>query len=168
MAQLFEAVAHLTAHFVAHRDLKSDNVLLDTSEIDAPILVLSDFGCCLADKNNKLSLPYTSHNVDKGGNAALMAPEIINQTPGTFSVLNYNKSDLWAAGTISYEIFGMCNPFYEDRNWRKLRNTDYSESDLPELPDLVPKPIKVLIKNVLLKNPNKVCYFCNKSVCFFT
>lgn len=110
-AQLLEGVAHLAAHEIAHRDLKSDNLLLDTSEDGAPILVLSDFGCCLADKANGLHLPYTSFDVDKGGNTALMAPEIVNQKPGTFSVLNYEKSDLWAAGAIAYEIFGCVNPF---------------------------------------------------------
>lgn len=61
-----EGVAHLTAHSIAHRDLKSDNLLLDTTEPDAPILVISDFGCCLADKANGLYLPYTSYDVDKG------------------------------------------------------------------------------------------------------
>lgn len=156
MAQLLEGVAHLTAHSIAHRDLKSDNILLETRERDAPILVLSDFGCCLADKSNKLSLPYTSYNVDKGGNAALMAPEIINQNPGTFSVLNYHKSDLWAAGTIAYEIFGMCNPFYDGPNWKKLRNVDYKETDLPNLSETIPSPIRALIKNILMTNPNKV------------
>ncbi|KAJ8938203.1 hypothetical protein NQ318_011699 [Aromia moschata] len=67
LAQLLEGVAHLTSHSIAHRDLKSDNLLLDTSEPDTPILVISDFGCCLADKKNGLMLPYTSYDVDKGG-----------------------------------------------------------------------------------------------------
>lgn len=156
LAQLLEGVAHLTAHEVAHRDLKSDNILLDTIEEKAPILVITDFGCCLADKSNGLSLPYNSYEIDKGGNTALMAPEIINQTPGTFSVLNYGKSDLWAAGTIAYEIFGMCNPFYDGTTWKKLRNVDYKENQLPELPANVPDVIKALIGNILLRNPNKV------------
>ncbi|KAJ8977930.1 hypothetical protein NQ317_002904 [Molorchus minor] len=131
LAQLLEGVAHLTAHSIAHRDLKADNLLLDTSELDVPILVISDFGCCLSDKQNGLMLPYTSYDVDKGGNTALMAPEIIGQQPGTFSVLNYSKSDLWATGTIAYEIFGN------------------------GLPDDVPSVVRMLIKNILKPNPNK-------------
>ena len=31
LVQLFEGVAHLGKHGVAHRDMKSDNILLDTS-----------------------------------------------------------------------------------------------------------------------------------------
>lgn len=156
LAQLLEGVAHLTAHDVAHRDLKSDNLLLDTSEIDTPILVISDFGCCLADKQNGLMLPYTSYDVDKGGNTALMAPEILTQQPGTFSVLNYSRSDLWAAGAIAYEIFGCVNPFYGSSNQGKLKSANYKEDELPELPDHVPSIIGMLIKSCLKRNPNKV------------
>lgn len=118
--------------------------------------MISDFGCCLADKGQNLSVSYTSYEVDKGGNTALMPPEIINQTPGTFSVLNYTKSDLWAAGTIAYEIFGCCNPFYDGDDWKKLRSNNYREDQLPQLPDNVPTVVKALIYNLLMRSPNKV------------
>lgn len=111
-AQLLEAVAHLNRYGVAHRDLKSDNILIEIRPNMPPNLVLSDFGCCIADKSYGLQLPYSSGEIDKGGNTALMAPEIINKQPGTFSVLNYTKADLWACGAIAYEIFGLKNPFY--------------------------------------------------------
>ncbi|KAB0798061.1 hypothetical protein PPYR_09054 [Photinus pyralis] len=149
--QLLEGIVHLNLHGVAHRDLKSDNLLLDTSEESAPILVITDFGCCLADQNYGLTLPYPVYDIDKGGNTALMAPEIITQKPGTFSVLNYSKSDLWTAGTIAYEIFDGSNPFYGKR----LRSSDYQEHKLPALPDCVPPIVKMLVKNVLKRNPRK-------------
>lgn len=89
-----------------------------------------------------------------------MAPEIITQTPGTFSVLNYSKSDLWAAGTIAYEIFGLCNPFYvcNGNSDKKLVNTTYKEEELPELSEEIPIIIRSLIKNLLKRNPKKVCF----------
>jgi serine/threonine protein kinase len=64
------------------RDLKSDNILLDLSEGDdtCPLLAVTDFGCCLADKVHGLSLPYHSPDTDKGGNATLMAPEVCHQS----------------------------------------------------------------------------------------
>lgn len=64
------------------RDLKCDNILLDLSEGDdtCPLLVVTDFGCCLADRVHGLSLPYHSPDTDKGGNTALMAPEVLGQT----------------------------------------------------------------------------------------
>ncbi|KAF5297680.1 hypothetical protein FQA39_LY12011 [Lamprigera yunnana] len=154
-AQLLEGVVHLNSHGIAHRDLKSDNLLLDTTENEAPILVITDFGCCLADKNCGLVLPYNVYDIDKGGNAALMAPEIINQSPGIFSVLDYSKSDLWTAGTIAYEIFANFNPFYDYPNGNKLKSAGYKDNDLPKLPNKVPCVIQKLIKNILHRNPKK-------------
>lgn len=57
--------------------MKTDNILLDVSEGDAcPALVITDFGSCLADKDNGLSLPFKTADTDRGGNIALMAPEV--------------------------------------------------------------------------------------------
>lgn len=165
-AQLLEAVAHISRHGIAHRDLKSDNILIELNDDNSPpVLVLSDFGCCLADKTHGLQIPFTSYDIDKGGNSALMAPEIINKRPGPFSVLNYAKSDLWACGAIAYEIFGLKNPFYsttggvgttvDGERTFSLRNVDYKEDDLPELPDNCPTLIQELIYNILNPNPSK-------------
>lgn len=156
----------MTAHNIAHRDLKTDNLLLDTNEPEAPILVVSDFGCCLADKSHGLMLPFTSYDVDKGGNAALMAPEIIKQQPGTFSILNYSKSDLWAAGAIGYEMFGCTNPFYGDSSTKRLRNDNYKDEELPALPEEIPAVIKMLIQNCLKCNPKQVSVFFYVCFCF--
>lgn len=41
-----------------------------------PALAITDFGCCLADKDNGLNLPYKTADTDRGGNIALMAPEV--------------------------------------------------------------------------------------------
>uniref|UniRef100_A0A1B0BGK4 non-specific serine/threonine protein kinase n=1 Tax=Glossina palpalis gambiensis TaxID=67801 RepID=A0A1B0BGK4_9MUSC len=165
LAQLLEAVAHISCHGIAHRDLKSDNILIELNEEDSPpLLVLSDFGCCLADRVHGLQVPYSSLDIDKGGNAALMAPEIINKQPGPFAVLNYSKADLWACGAIAYEIFGLNNPFYSSSGGLaaakgeqtfSLRNSDYREEDLPALSDECPFLVQQLIYNILSPNPTK-------------
>ncbi|KZC11387.1 Serine/threonine-protein kinase PINK1, mitochondrial [Dufourea novaeangliae] len=153
--QLLEGVAHMNAHGIAHRDLKSDNILLDLSEEtdNCPSLVITDFGCCLADKSHGLYLPYNTHDVDKGGNAALMAPEVITAEPGPFTSINYMKADLWTVGTIAYEIFGMKNPFHGDSKEKtSLKNYNYKEEDLPPLPSSVPPILSALIKNILSRS----------------
>lgn len=154
--QLLEAVSHMNRYGVAHRDLKSDNILIEIRPDMPPSLVLSDFGCCIADKINGLKIPYTSGEIDKGGNTALMAPEIINKQPGAFSVLNYTKSDLWACGAIAYEIFGSRNPFYGNKNDPNvLKNVDYHDRDLPPLNEDVPLLVRKLVQNMLCRNPSE-------------
>ncbi|XP_013107959.2 serine/threonine-protein kinase Pink1, mitochondrial [Stomoxys calcitrans] len=165
LTQLLEAVAHISRHGIAHRDIKSDNILIELNDDNStPVLVLSDFGCCLADRVHGLQVPYTSFDIDKGGNAALMAPEIINKQPGPFAVLNYSKADLWACGAIAYEIFGMRNPFYSSSGGMaiakgeqtySLRNSDYKDDDLPQLSDECPTLVQQLIYNILSPNPSK-------------
>ena len=78
LLQLLEGIAHLTRHGVVHRDLKTDNLLLDESTSDScPRLVIADFGCCLADKRWGLTLPFITEEIDRGGNSVLMAPEVL-------------------------------------------------------------------------------------------
>lgn len=67
----------MTRHSVAHRDLKTDNLLLDEGNSDlCPRLVIADFGCCLADRRWGLRLPFITEEIDRGGNCVLMAPEV--------------------------------------------------------------------------------------------
>ncbi|XP_023345102.1 serine/threonine-protein kinase PINK1, mitochondrial [Eurytemora carolleeae] len=135
LTQLLEGIAYMHHCGVAHRDLKSDNLLIDLSGgVEFPRLVISDFGCCLAEKGSGLKVPYRSYDTDKGGNMALMAPEIVLVKPGAFSTLNFNKSDLWSSGAIAYEIFGV-------------------KADLPELPASAPPLVSRLVYTLLHPNP---------------
>ena len=77
LLQLLEGITHLVRHGVAHRDLKTDNLLLDECTHGlCPRLVIADFGCCLADKEWGLVLPFYTAEIDWGGNCNLMAPEV--------------------------------------------------------------------------------------------
>ena len=71
LCQLFEAVSHLECNNIAHRDIKSDNILIDFC-MKEPMLVLSDFGCCI----EGMSLKFESYNICRGGSAALLSPEV--------------------------------------------------------------------------------------------
>lgn len=148
LCQLLEAVCHLRQHSVAHRDLKADNVLLDLSRgTTCPRLVLSDFGSCLADTN--LRLHFVSPEVNRGGNPALMPPEVAGAEPGLLSVIDYQRADLWAAGTLAYELYGAVNPFY---HWD---SRTYAESDLPEPPDAMPPVVRALVRDMLRRDPRQ-------------
>ncbi|XP_047464903.1 serine/threonine-protein kinase PINK1, mitochondrial [Mugil cephalus] len=150
--QLLEGVDHLCRQGVAHRDLKSDNVLLEFDSDGCPRLVITDFGCCLAQGDSSLQLPFNTVWVSKGGNASLMAPEVASAVPGHGVVINYSKADAWAVGTISYEIFGQQNPFYRAVG---LESRNYQEKQLPPLPSTVPADVQLVIQLLLRRNPNK-------------
>ncbi|KAM9350508.1 serine/threonine-protein kinase PINK1, mitochondrial [Symphorus nematophorus] len=150
--QLLEGVDHLCRQGVAHRDLKSDNVLLEFDSDCCPRLVISDFGCCLAQSDSSLQLPYNSIWVNRGGNASLMAPEVATAVPGSGVVIDYSKADAWAVGAISYEIFGQHNPFYRAVG---LETRSYQEKELPPLPSSVPADVQLVIRLLLRRNPSK-------------
>ncbi|XP_034551337.1 serine/threonine-protein kinase PINK1, mitochondrial [Notolabrus celidotus] len=150
--QLLEAVDHLCRQGVAHRDLKSDNVLLEFDSDGCPRLVITDFGCCLSQSDSSLQLPFNSMWVSRGGNASLMAPEVSTAVPGSGVVIDYSKSDAWAAGAISYEIFGQQNPFYRGTG---LESRSYQDKQLPPLPSSVPADVQLVIRLLLRRNPNK-------------
>ncbi|XP_058160223.1 serine/threonine-protein kinase PINK1, mitochondrial isoform X2 [Dasypus novemcinctus] len=152
--QLLEGVDHLVQQGIAHRDLKSDNVLVELDADGCPWLVITDFGCCLADKSIGLQLPFTSWYVDLGGNGSLMAPEVSTASPGPRAVIDYSKADAWAVGAIAYEIFGLANPFY-GQGGVHLESRSYQEAQLPALPASVPRETRQLVRSLLQREASK-------------
>lgn len=154
LTQLLEGVVHLRNHGIAHRDIKSDNLFLDLTVPTAPQLVIGDFGCCLADTEFGQRLPYFTADVDRGGNCSLMAPEISTACPGRDVWLDFSKTDLWAVGTIIYELFSRENPFYGNQSGQHtLDSRTYRECDLPSLPDEVPEVVRLLARMCLSRDP---------------
>uniref|UniRef100_A0ABL0EJZ1 non-specific serine/threonine protein kinase n=1 Tax=Rhodnius prolixus TaxID=13249 RepID=A0ABL0EJZ1_RHOPR len=168
LTQLLEAIAHINGYGIAHRDIKSNNVLLELNGKEScssgseekgkecPVLALTDFGCCLADSTFGLLQPYISGDMCKGGNPALMAPEVALATPGFMTLIDYSKSDAWAAATLAYEIFLGYNPFYRDlkKNPAPLLSTTYLEHQLPKL-DGVPHLVRRVVEALLTRNQRK-------------
>ncbi|KAJ0064729.1 hypothetical protein NL108_012659 [Boleophthalmus pectinirostris] len=152
LLQLLEGVDHLCRQGVAHRDLKTDNVLLEFDSDGCPRLVISDFGCCLTQRDTSLELPFNSMWVNRGGNASLMAPEVATAVPGPDAVIDYSKADAWAVGAIAYEICGQPNPFYRAVG---LESRKYHEYDLPPLPPTAPAEVELVTRLLLRRNPHK-------------
>ncbi|XP_021486431.1 serine/threonine-protein kinase PINK1, mitochondrial [Meriones unguiculatus] len=150
--QLLEGVDHLVQQGIAHRDLKSDNILVELDSDSCPWLVISDFGYCLADEHVGLKLPFTSWQVDLGGNGSLRAPEVSTAQPGPRVVIDYSKADIWAVGAIAYEIFGLTNPFYGHTH---LESCSYQEAQLPEMPKWVPPDARQLVRSLLQREASK-------------
>ncbi|KAK8731725.1 hypothetical protein OTU49_007444 [Cherax quadricarinatus] len=161
LTQLLEAVLHINNHNVAHRDLKTDNILLSLSEgWQYPLLVVTDFGCSITTDSSSMTVPFPSREADpRQGNVALMAPEVKTATPGLLRSVNFTLSDLWAVGALAYEIYGLENPFcstHQNTSGSKQKYLDsatYRESQLPRLPKCVPASVKHLIHDLLRRNP---------------
>ncbi|KAK5895410.1 hypothetical protein CesoFtcFv8_012003 [Champsocephalus esox] len=152
LLQLLEGVQHLCSEGVAHRDLKTDNILLELDSAGCPRLVISDFGCCLSQSDCSLQLPFNSMWVSRGGNACLMAPEVSSASPGRASVIDYRKADGWAVGAVAYEIFGEQNPFYGAGG---LQSRSYEETQLPPPPPAAPADVQLVIQLLLRRSPSK-------------
>nr|XP_039251494.1 serine/threonine-protein kinase PINK1, mitochondrial-like isoform X1 [Styela clava] len=107
--QLLQGISHLERNNVAHRDLKSNNILVEHDSNRLPRLIIGDFGCSFVPElKEDMIFPFPSSEYDiRDGNPYVQPPEISKCQPGSTSVLDYGKSDAWAAGLLLCEIFGI-------------------------------------------------------------
>uniref|UniRef100_A0A671MJS0 G protein-coupled receptor kinase n=1 Tax=Sinocyclocheilus anshuiensis TaxID=1608454 RepID=A0A671MJS0_9TELE len=93
-AQIITGILHLHAMDIVYRDLKPENVLLD-----------SQGQCRLSDLGLAVELPNGKTITQKAGTKGYMAPEILKQEPYRTSV------DWWALGCSIYEMVAGRLPF---------------------------------------------------------
>ncbi|RWS31435.1 testis-specific serine/threonine-protein kinase 3-like isoform X1 [Leptotrombidium deliense] len=138
--QIAEGLRHIHLQGIAHRDLKSENVLID-KQGNAKI---TDFGfarICYDPKTGKRLLSETYC-----GSAAYVAPEVLKGTP-------YNPmiADIWGLGCVLYVMVNNALPF-DDSDMPKMVERQQSkkwsfshrvEKNLsPELKDLITKMLE--------------------------
>jgi serine/threonine protein kinase len=92
-AQVLEGLQYLHAEGIIHRDIKGDNILIDsTSDVK-----LADFGL-----SQNLSLVKQD---DIAGTPYWMAPEIINMSGASYT------SDIWSVGCMVIELLSGKPPY---------------------------------------------------------
>mmetsp|Transcript_19139 Transcript_19139/g.27673 ORF Transcript_19139/g.27673 Transcript_19139/m.27673 type:complete len:733 (+) Transcript_19139:108-2306(+) len=138
--ELLEAVAFMHSHGVAHRDLKPQNLLLQTKDDDAHIKV-ADFGFA-----RRVHTPQSL--VTRCGTPTYVAPEILKNHP------HDTAADMWSVGVILYVLLVGYPPFMEDNQrvlFRKIRYGEYEffKEDWEEISE----EAKDLIQKLLVVDP---------------
>eukprot|EP01063_Lacrimia_lanifica_P004629 TRINITY_DN12625_c0_g1_i1.p1 TRINITY_DN12625_c0_g1~~TRINITY_DN12625_c0_g1_i1.p1 ORF type:complete len:446 (+),score=174.19 TRINITY_DN12625_c0_g1_i1:123-1460(+) len=134
-AHLLSALRHLHHQRILHRDLKTANVFLDHMDQ----VKLGDFGLSRKQEDDE---NYSGQMV---GTPYYFAPEVVTSKP--FS----NKTDIWSATVIAYELAYLNKPFNAKSIrglYKKIQNVDYAAC-----PDGFDADVKRLIESVLVLEP---------------
>uniref|UniRef100_A0A0N4ZC60 Protein kinase domain-containing protein n=1 Tax=Parastrongyloides trichosuri TaxID=131310 RepID=A0A0N4ZC60_PARTI len=133
--QITSAVLYCHKHKVAHRDLKLENILLDTDN-NAKI---ADFGLSNYFDDKRLLTTFC-------GSPLYASPEIINGTP-----YKGPEVDCWSLGILLYTLVYGSMPFDGrdfNRMVRQIKRGAYYEPDTPSTASM-------LIRNMLRVNPDR-------------
>ena len=132
MNGILAGLVHLHEKRVVHRDLKPPNILLQGTTPR-----ISDFGIARVLKTD-------AHSTATMGTVAYMAPE-------AFSGERNEKTDIWSAGVIFFQLAGGVLPFPHQDTASLVKSILF---DAPrDLPGWVPEPLRSLIQRALQKDP---------------
>jgi serine/threonine protein kinase len=154
--QLVGAIAHCHAAGVAHRDLKLENILLDTSGN----LKLTDFGLCAFDRGNALmcstacgSPNYVAPEVfgaggkkgrRGGGSGGAGSAAASPTSAAAAAVYDGAKADVWSCGIVLYTFLTGCLPF-ASANGGLAELVGYIKAGIYEQPADVPASVLALL-----------------------
>lgn len=144
IGEIILALEHLHRLGIIYRDIKLENVLLDS---DGHI-VLTDFGLSKEFSCNETDLRTFSFC----GTIEYMAPEVVRGGPSghDFAV------DWWSVGVLTYELLTGASPFTVEgeRNTQSEISRRILKSH-PPIPDFISPSVQDFIRNLLVKDPRK-------------
>ncbi|ODV94687.1 hypothetical protein PACTADRAFT_76304 [Pachysolen tannophilus NRRL Y-2460] len=127
--QIVSAMNHLHKNGVVHRDVKDENIIVDTKGI----VKLIDFGSAAYVKNGPFDVFV--------GTIDYAAPEVLNGKP-----YEGKPQDVWATGVLLYTLLYKENPFY---------NVDEIMEGELRIPYVVSEGATSLIKKILNRDIEK-------------
>ena len=140
--QILKGLEYLHNNGIIHRDLKSENILLDSNGK----LKVCDFGCS---KRYEVDMNESGLVNSVKGSLLWMAPEVMKQ--GGYG----RKADIWSLGCVVIEMLTGKPPWGEIDNQVMLMMKVVVYNELPEIPSGVSAMAKDFITICLNRDPEK-------------
>lgn len=152
--QILEALDHAHGHGVIHRDVKPDNVMIQTDELTGEEVVkVLDFGVAkLVDDTRKLlcEVNLTQVGFELFGSPLYVAPEVVLGNPVDA------RADVYSAGVVLFELLAGAPPFDDPDPVALVRM--HAAAAPPRLAERAPArsftpELEVLVADALAKDP---------------
>ncbi|CAH8334457.1 unnamed protein product [Eruca vesicaria subsp. sativa] len=135
---LARGLSYLHSQKIVHRDVKTENMLLDKSRT----LKIADFGVARLEASNPNDM------TGETGTLGYMAPEVLNGSA-------YNrKCDVYSFGICLWEIY-CCDMPYPDLSFSEVTSAVVRQNLRPEIPRCCPSALANVMKRCWDANPDK-------------
>ncbi|KAI4343762.1 hypothetical protein L6164_011071 [Bauhinia variegata] len=135
---LARGLSYLHSQKIVHRDVKTENMLLDKSRT----VKIADFGVARVEASNPNDM------TGETGTLGYMAPEVLNGNP-------YNrKCDVYSLGICLWEIY-CCDMPYPDLSFAEITSAVVRQNLRPDIPRCCPSSLANVMKRCWDANPDK-------------
>ncbi|KAJ7533634.1 hypothetical protein O6H91_13G057900 [Diphasiastrum complanatum] len=135
---LSRGLDYLHSQKIVHRDVKSENMLLDTTRR----LKIADFGVARVEAQNRTEM------TGETGTVGYMAPEVLNGK-------GYDrKCDVYSFGICLWEIY-CCEMPYPDLTFAETSTAVVKQNVRPEIPRCCPSSLASIMRKCWDANPDK-------------
>ncbi|OIW18349.1 hypothetical protein TanjilG_31489 [Lupinus angustifolius] len=135
---LARGLSYLHSQKIVHRDVKTENMLLDKSRT----VKIADFGVARVEASNPNDM------TGETGTLGYMAPEVLNGNP-------YNrKCDVYSFGICLWETY-CCDMPYPDLSFAEVSSAVVRQNLRPEMPRCCPSSLANVMKKCWDASPDK-------------